>query len=134
MERGPMIAIWHGPSLIRRHSANKDFQLVNQPSFTQQTMPILCSKSNNSGKPTQKSKQKPSPMKKFNPTLTTLALLLVAVLEAQADLTHRYSFNDPTTSTNAIDSVGGATGNLMGGASYPGNGTVALDGLSGYVQ
>lgn len=59
------------------------------------------------------------------------ALLLTQ--EARAALTHEYSFNDATTSTNCIDSVGGATGALYGGATYPGNGTVALDGNSGFV-
>ena len=52
---------------------------------------------------------------------------------ASAALTHQYSFNDAITSTNAIDSVGGATGNVYPGASYPGDGTVFLDGTSGFV-
>jgi len=54
-------------------------------------------------------------------------------LTAQADLTHRYSFNDAVDSTNAVDSVGGANGALYPGASFPGDGTVALDGTSGFV-
>ncbi len=62
-----------------------------------------------------------------------LAAFLLATLTANAALTHEWSFNDSVTSTNAIDSVGGATGALYGGATYPGNGTVALDGNSGYV-
>lgn len=57
----------------------------------------------------------------------------MATLVAHAALTHEWSFNDSITSTNAIDSVGGATGALYGGASYTGNGTVTLDGNSGYV-
>jgi hypothetical protein len=65
----------------------------------------------------------------------TLALtsLVAMVSTAKADLTHRYSFSDSPTSTNAIDSVGGATGNLYPGASYPGDGTLVLDGISGFV-
>lgn len=59
--------------------------------------------------------------------------LLAAIQVANAALTHEYSFNDAISSTNAIDSVGGATGALYGGATYPGDGTVALDGSSGYV-
>jgi len=62
-----------------------------------------------------------------------LMSLLLTSLVANADLTHRYSFNDSVTSTNAIDTVGGATGNLYPGASYPGDGTVLLDGVSGFV-
>lgn len=52
---------------------------------------------------------------------------------AKADLKHRYSFDDSTTSTNAIDSVGAATGNLYPGAAYMGDGTLFLDGISGFV-
>jgi len=59
--------------------------------------------------------------------------LLSAAQIAHGALNHEYSFNDPVTSTNAIDSVGGATGALYPGASYPGNGTVLLDGNSGFV-
>ncbi|MGA2244207.1 MAG: LamG domain-containing protein [Verrucomicrobiota bacterium] len=59
--------------------------------------------------------------------------LLVAAQVANATLTHQYSFNDDPTSTNAIDSVGGATGALYPGATYPGDGTVSLDGASGFV-
>ena len=79
-------------------------------------------------------------MKRFMKTPQTLAtgvLALAAVVAApyavNASLTHEYSFNDAITSTNAIDSVGGATGNLYPGASYPGDGTVLLDGNSGFV-
>lgn len=62
-----------------------------------------------------------------------IILLLAATQFTRAALTHEWSFNDSVTSTNATDSVGGATGALYGGASYPGNGTVALDGSSGFV-
>jgi hypothetical protein len=62
-----------------------------------------------------------------------LTSLLLSATVANAGLTHRYSFNDAVTSTNAIDSVGGATGALYPGASYPGDGTVALDGNTGFV-
>src|SRR5438105_3554880 len=58
--------------------------------------------------------------------------LMFARQVASAALTHQYSFNDVITSTNAIDSVGSATGNLYPGASYPGDGTVLLDGSSGF--
>jgi hypothetical protein len=50
-----------------------------------------------------------------------------------AALVHQYSFSDDIASTNAVDSVGGATGDLYPGASYPGNGTVLLDGASGFI-
>jgi hypothetical protein len=79
-------------------------------------------------------------MRKFinckNPWLQRIVALmpLTAMLyTANADLTHRYSFGDSPASTNAIDSVGGATGNLYPGASYPGDGTLLLDGVSGFV-
>ncbi|HEX4266151.1 MAG TPA: LamG domain-containing protein [Verrucomicrobiae bacterium] len=48
-------------------------------------------------------------------------------------LTHDYSFNDSISTTNAVDSVGGANGALYPGASYPGDGTVVLNGSSGFV-
>ncbi len=59
--------------------------------------------------------------------------LLLATQLSYAGLVNRYSFNDAIASTNAVDSVGGATGNLYPGASYPGDGTVVLDGASGFV-
>src|SRR5579862_2962568 len=59
--------------------------------------------------------------------------LLAAIQVTNAALTHEYSFGDAVSSTNAIVSVVGATGALYGGATYPGDGTVALDGSSGYV-
>jgi hypothetical protein len=62
-----------------------------------------------------------------------LISLLAATYEVNAGLTHEYSFNDAVSSTNATDSVGGATGDLYPGASYPGDGTVLLDGASGFV-
>ena len=67
------------------------------------------------------------------PITLAQAFLLAIAFSAEAQLTHRYSFNDSPSSTNAIDSVGGATGNVYPGASYPGDGTVALDGISGFV-
>ena len=80
------------------------------------------------------------PMKPTSPRFSKLVLAglwvvaLITVTEvADAALTHQYSFNDASTSTNAIDSVGGATGSLYPGASYPGDGTVLLDGASGFV-
>jgi len=62
-----------------------------------------------------------------------IILLVAAPQLMRAALTHEYSFNDPTSSTNAIDSVSGATGALYPGATYPGDGTVSLDGASGFV-
>ncbi|HWD90851.1 MAG TPA: LamG domain-containing protein [Verrucomicrobiae bacterium] len=59
--------------------------------------------------------------------------LLAAAQMTKGALTHEYSFNDSPVSTNAIDSVGGANGDLYPGASYPGDGTVALDGATGFV-
>lgn len=71
--------------------------------------------------------------KPWLPIAVAPAILLAIALPAHGDLTHQYSFNDAVTSTNAIDSVGGATGDLYPGATYPGDGTVALDGTSGFV-
>ena len=59
--------------------------------------------------------------------------LLAATQLTNAALTHQYSFDDPSTSTNAVDSVGGADGAIYPGATYPGDGTVMLDGSSGFV-
>jgi hypothetical protein len=61
-------------------------------------------------------------------------VMLAATQAANAALTHEWSFNDSVSSTNAVDSVGGATGSLYPGATYPGNGTVALDGNTGYID
>ena len=79
-------------------------------------------------------------MKQVSPTspqfhfrIVWLVQFLIATHAANAALTHQYGFNDPVTSTNAIDSVGGASGSLYPGASYPGDGTVLLDGSSGFV-
>ena len=79
-------------------------------------------------------------MKRTSPTPSELGFrtlwlvpLLIATHVANAALTHEYSFNDPVSSTNATDSVGGANGALYPGASYPGDGTVLLDGSSGFV-
>lgn len=65
---------------------------------------------------------------------TSLCAWILAIQPARADLTHRWSFNDDISSTNATDSVGSATGVLQTGASYFGDGTVFLDGASGYVS
>ncbi len=59
--------------------------------------------------------------------------LLTATQLSHAALTHQYSFDDSPASTNAVDSVGGADGALYPGATYPGDGTVVLDGASGFV-
>jgi hypothetical protein len=47
-------------------------------------------------------------------------------------LKHRYSFSE-TTGTNAVDSVGGANGEAIGGATF-GGGQITLDGVDGYVN
>jgi Concanavalin A-like lectin/glucanases superfamily len=65
-------------------------------------------------------------------SLWVFALLAMAHMTKGA-LTHDYSFNDSISSTNAVDSVGGANGALYPGASYPGDGTVVLNGSSGFV-
>ncbi|HZR16605.1 MAG TPA: LamG-like jellyroll fold domain-containing protein [Verrucomicrobiae bacterium] len=58
-----------------------------------------------------------------------------AVTVAPALLTHRYSFNDATSSTTASDSIGGSAwnGTLNGDATLDGTNLV-LDGGGGYVQ
>ncbi|HTL59558.1 MAG TPA: LamG-like jellyroll fold domain-containing protein [Candidatus Limnocylindrales bacterium] len=57
------------------------------------------------------------------------------VTVAPAVLTHRYSFNDPTSSTTVSDAVAGASGvgTLNGSAQLDGTNLV-LDGVNGYVQ
>ena len=45
------------------------------------------------------------------------ALVWAAAQNAQGALTHRYSFNDAVGSTTAKDSIGGADGMVMNGAS-----------------
>jgi hypothetical protein len=76
-------------------------------------------------------------MKPNHKILNLLGVALLAgatgVPPANAALTHEYSFNDAISSTNAVDSVGGATGDLYPGAYYPADGTVYLDGNSGFV-
>jgi hypothetical protein len=57
----------------------------------------------------------------------------VTVLPGVAILKHRYSFNG-TSPEIAEDSVGGADGVVLGGAAYNGEGQLALDGASGYVD
>src|ERR1017187_8492113 len=57
-----------------------------------------------------------------------IAFSLFEVTGSAASLTHRYPF-----SVDASDSVGGANGQLVGGAAVSG-GAVVLDGASGYVN
>src|SRR5438477_9080348 len=61
-----------------------------------------------------------------------LSALLAFTFAVHADLKHRYSFNE-ASGTVAKDSVGGADGTLLGGASLSG-GKVTLDGNDGYVD
>jgi autotransporter-associated beta strand protein len=51
------------------------------------------------------------------------------VIGAANFLTNRYSFD-----SDASDSIGGQNGTLNGGYTFNGNGTLTLDGSSGYVQ
>ncbi len=64
---------------------------------------------------------------------STVAKLTVLPVEAPI-LRNRYSFNGPTEDTAVTDSVGGANGDLVGGAAQTGGGKVQLDGTSGYVN
>src|ERR1039457_2864149 len=57
-----------------------------------------------------------------------IAFTFFEVTGSAASLTHRYPF-----SASANDTVGGANGQLVGGASISG-GAVVLDGASGYVN
>src|ERR1035438_3096653 len=57
-----------------------------------------------------------------------LALAIFELHSSAANLTHRYLF-----SVEAINAVGGANGQLVGGAAFSG-GAVVLDGASGYVN
>lgn len=57
-----------------------------------------------------------------------LALAIFELHSSAANLTHRYPF-----SVDASDSLGGANGQLVGGAAVSG-GAVVLDGASGYVN
>ncbi|MEZ6014447.1 MAG: LamG domain-containing protein [Planctomycetota bacterium] len=63
------------------------------------------------------------------------SLLCLAALsgasEARAQLIHRWSFDG--TGTTAFDSVGGAHGALMGGATLTGTGALTFDGVDDYV-
>ena len=47
-------------------------------------------------------------------------------------LTHRYSFNDPAGNSTFSDSVGGATGSLVGSAALDGS-QLQLDGVGGFA-
>src|SRR5207245_4223452 len=49
-------------------------------------------------------------------------------------LSHRYSFNEPSGATTAVDSVAGSNGTLVGSASFSGDGWLNLAGSNGYVD
>ncbi|MCP3920541.1 MAG: LamG domain-containing protein [bacterium] len=51
---------------------------------------------------------------------------------AQAQLLHRYSFDG--SGTVLVDSVGGADGTVLGGATLGGTGTLIFDGVDDYVE
>ncbi|MBN2506877.1 MAG: cadherin-like domain-containing protein [Verrucomicrobia bacterium] len=61
-----------------------------------------------------------------------VAWLLVGV--AQAELIHRYSFDEAPGTGIAGDFYSGAPGTLSGGADFTGGGAVSFDGTSGYVD
>jgi hypothetical protein len=62
--------------------------------------------------------------------VAVLAFLLAAPGIAQADIVHRYSFTN-----DAVDSVGGKDGTLLGNAAITSDGQVFLDGVAGtYVE
>jgi hypothetical protein len=58
----------------------------------------------------------------------------ISVVTVPAVLAHRYSFGEEAGSTVAADSVGGADGDVLGGAAFDGAGVLTLDGASGYVD
>ncbi len=57
----------------------------------------------------------------------------VTVLVGGPPMVHRYPFNE-TSGTMAQDVIGGADGNLLGGANFTGTGEVNLNGSSAYVD
>jgi len=69
-------------------------------------------------------------------TLLPLTVPLTAVCllagRASADIVHRYSFDG--TGTTVVDSVGGADGVALGGATQDGSGRLTLDGDNDYVD
>ena len=65
----------------------------------------------------------------LNTALSTAALLTLSS-GAEAQLLHRYSFDD--VGPTVVDSVGGADGMIMGGATLTGS-EVVLDGIDGHV-
>jgi len=65
-------------------------------------------------------------------SFTSVNSVLITVTPYANSLVHRYSFSESSGTTTA-DSVGGAPGTLVGGATLSG-GKVTLDGSSGYVQ
>src|SRR5258708_5163313 len=71
----------------------------------------------------------------YRSCLKILALALVlAAPPAQAGLVHRYSFDDTVSTTNALDTVGGANGTNFGGVTITG-GQAVFNGVAGsYIQ
>ncbi len=65
---------------------------------------------------------------------TILLAIFALTVTAKADLKHRYSFNDAAGSATVKDSAGNADGTLHGGATFNGDGTLALDGNDGYID
>ena len=57
---------------------------------------------------------------------------LAAAAPASAQLTHRYSFDG--SGTTLIDTVGGANGTAMGGATLAGTGALTFDGVDDYAE
>jgi len=62
-----------------------------------------------------------------------LTPFLMAALTANASLTHEWSFGDAPGSTTVTDSVGNATGTLVGNCTL-GGGQIVLDGAGSYIH
>lgn len=66
------------------------------------------------------------------PTTVTSSAAVITVQPYTVEVKHRYSF-DETSGTVVTDSVGGADGEVFGGATF-GGGQLTLDGNDGYVN
>ena len=66
--------------------------------------------------------------------LLVLVALAIGRPAAHAALKHDYTFAGPAGSTNVTDTVGTATGSLIGNATLSGDGKMILDGSVGYAN
>lgn len=66
--------------------------------------------------------------------LSAWALACFMAGPASGGIVHRYSFSEAPGATTAADSVGTAHGTVLGGAAFTGDGSLALDGVDGYVD